>query len=218
MDYKTIKQVAEQISNAGCSSIAWKTKDNKHIWGRNYDYNTIAASSVIVIPRKYQYYTAGDIYDKNLNEQDIVNSQYATVGVGTLAMQSTPLLYEGINEKGLMGRQLFYAGYAHFTNKVTPQTQALNPAYVVTHVLSQCANNEEVIELLTKKTTCINQSLVGGMATVHWIFTDCSGESIIIEPDQSGMHIYRNTAGVMTNSPDYPWHKKNLLTIDRSYS
>ena len=33
----------------------------------------------------------------------------------------------------------------------------------------------------------------------------------VIEPDVDGLHIYRSTVGVMTNSPGYPWHRTNLL-------
>lgn len=33
----------------------------------------------------------------------------------------------------------------------------------------------------------------------------------MVESDRDGLHIYRNTVGVMTNSPGYPWHRTNLL-------
>ena len=33
----------------------------------------------------------------------------------------------------------------------------------------------------------------------------------MVEPDAEGLHIYRRTLGVMTNSPGYPWHRQNLL-------
>ena len=59
-----IRQVAKQL-NAGCSSIAWETQDSKHIWGRNYDFNSIAESVTTVVPRGLKYYTAGTPYDHN---------------------------------------------------------------------------------------------------------------------------------------------------------
>lgn len=205
-----IRQVAKQL-NAGCSSIAWETSDGKHLWGRNYDFNSINESATIVVPRKIKYYTAGTPYDHNLCEKNIVKAKYAAVGVGTTAMKVTPVFYEGINEKGLMGGQLFYAGFASFPDVPRPNSQELNPGYVVTHALLQCATVDDIVNLLTKETTCINQSIAGTLPTVHWAFSDRSGETIIIEPDDQQMTIYRNTAGVMTNSPDYRWHKQNLL-------
>lgn len=211
MNYQEAKKAAKQV-NAGCSSITWDTKDGKHLWGRNYDFNRIAASAVTVIPRDYQYYTAGTPFDHNLEVNNRIASQYAAIGIGTQSMEVTPVLYEGINEKGLMGGQLFYAGFASYPDVARPNTQVVNPGYVVTHVLAQCATVDEVIELLTKTDTIINQPLVGSNVTVHWVFSDRSGETIILEPDNQQITVYRNTAGVLTNSPDYRWHKQNLLS------
>lgn len=50
-----------------------------------------------------------------------------------------------------MGGQLFYAGFASFPDVPRPNSQELNPGYVVTHALLQCATVDEVIDLLTKK-------------------------------------------------------------------
>ena len=27
---------------------------------------------------------------------------------------------------------------------------------------------------------------------------------------KDGVHVYDDTVGIMTNSPDYPWHENNL--------
>ena len=35
--------------------------------------------------------------------------------------------------------------------------------------------------------------------------------NLVVEADANGLHIYRNTVGVMTNSPSYDWHRTNLL-------
>ena len=31
--------------SAGCSAVAWETADGGHLWGRNFDFNRIAADS-----------------------------------------------------------------------------------------------------------------------------------------------------------------------------
>ena len=53
--------------------------------------------------------------------------------------------------------------------------------------------------------------MLGTVPPIHWMFSDRTGESIVVESDRDGLHIYRNTVGVMTNSPGYPWHRTNLL-------
>lgn len=38
--------------SAGCSAVAWETADGGHLWGRNFDFNRIAADSkVTFVPR-----------------------------------------------------------------------------------------------------------------------------------------------------------------------
>ena len=32
---------------AGCSTFSWETKDGKHLWGRNFDYNRLAQGSQV---------------------------------------------------------------------------------------------------------------------------------------------------------------------------
>lgn len=53
--------------------------------------------------------------------------------------------------------------------------------------------------------------MLGTVPSLHWTFCDRTGESIVVEPDGDGLHIYRRTIGVMTNSPSYSWHRLNLL-------
>ena len=45
--------------------------------------------------------------------------------------------------------------------------------------------------------------MFGSVGTVHRSFTDKTGETVIIEPDETGITIYSNAMGVLTNSPSY---------------
>ena len=114
------------MMNAGCSALSWKTQDGKHLWGRNMDFNRLAQGSKIsFIPRGTSYYMRGTTMENNLREQERRTSAYAAVGTGFLMIPSTPVLYEGINEKGLMGGQLYYREFAHFEQQVREGTPAL---------------------------------------------------------------------------------------------
>lgn len=116
------------MMNAGCSALSWKTQDGKHLWGRNMDFNRLAQGSKIsFIPRGTSYYMRGTTMENNLREQERRTSAYAAVGTGFLMIPSTPVLYEGINEKGLMGGQLYYREFAHFEQQVREGTTALLP-------------------------------------------------------------------------------------------
>merc|ERR1712048_58147 len=44
----------------------------------------------------------------------------------------------------------------------------------------------------------------------HWAIADAQGNSIVLEFQQGKPKIYRNTVGVMTNDPFFPWQVENL--------
>ncbi|MGI5963032.1 MAG: linear amide C-N hydrolase [Lawsonibacter sp.] len=197
---------------AGCSALSWETQDNKHLWGRNFDFNRLAeGSKMTYLPRGTSYYTCGTSIEGNLVSESKCSARYACAGTGFLQIPSTPVLYEGINEKGLMGGQLYYRQFAHFTEACPPDRLPLQPPFLVYHMLAQCETVEQVVTQIQKNFSLVAIPMLGTVPPLHWSFCDRTGESIVLEPDQEGLHIYRNTIGVMTNSPSYSWHRLNLL-------
>ena len=198
--------------SAGCSTLSWSTQDHKHIWGRNFDYNTLALDSkVVYIPRGTVYQPCIDGSGALPRQSAPQMSAYASVGMGTLGLADCPILYEGVNDQGLMGGQLYYRQFAHFPSETAPHTLPVQPPLALYHLLSQCRSVEEVVHALEEELTLVALPLFGTVPPLHWSFCDKTGESIVVESDRDGLHIYRNTVGVMTNSPGYPWHETNLL-------
>lgn len=205
---------------AGCSALRWTTADGLHLWGRNFDFNRMAGQTRITyVPRGTAYHIC--LEGDDIPEKGSHHARYAALGTGFLLAPSAPLLYEGINEKGLMGGQLYYRGFARFGRQARAGTQPLQPPFAVYHLLAQCADVQQVRDQLCTKNSLISRPLLGSVPPLHWMFTDRSGESIVIEPDEDGLHIHQDTVGVMTNSPGYPWHRLNLLNYagirDRDY-
>ncbi|SCJ93576.1 Penicillin acylase precursor [uncultured Clostridium sp.] len=208
---ENIKELLNDMKG-GCSSITWSTDDGKHLWGRNFDFNRIAeGSKVTYIPKGKEYYCCGTSIEDNLLEESKVISVYGALGNGSLLIPSTPVLYEGINEKGLMGGQLYFRSFAKYKDKADKGTIPLQAPFVITYVLTHCANLEEVVDSIKNKVTIVSTPMLGVTPTIHWSFTDRSGETIIIELDEGGTNIYRNSMGILTNSPSYSWHRLNLL-------
>lgn len=208
---KTIKQALTDWS-AGCSGLSWISEDQKHFWGRNFDFNRIASDSKITfVPSGTPFYACGTAIEKNLEESTKMASVYGVLGMGSLILETTPTFFEGINEKGLMGGQLYYREFAKYADEVREGTIPLQPIFAVTYLLSMCASVEEVISKLENEVTLIAQPVFGNIRNTHWMFSDRTGETIIIEPDVDKLHIHRHTMGVLTNSPNYEWHRTNLL-------
>lgn len=196
----------------GCSALTWQTEEGKHLWGRNYDFNkTAQGSSITYLPRKTKFYTCIEARNRRSQGQGMEESDYGILGMGAVFLEACPIFYEGMNEKGLMGGQLYYREFAHFEENCKENTVPLQPVFAVTYLLAKCASVEEVAKQIQEEVTLIKEPILGAMATVHWLFSDRSGEALVIEPDREGIKIYRNTMGVLTNSPGYEWHCTNLL-------
>ena len=192
--------------SGGCSCFNWFTEDGKHLWGRNFDFDRLAqGTAVTYLPAGTNYFPAGR--ERGMEQ----SSRYAAAGIGTLLIPGTPVLFEGINEKGLMGGQLYYREFAWYDPTPAFGRIPLSPPFVVIHLLSQCASVAEAARILEKDISLAAVPVLGTVPPLHWAFADRTGEMIIAEPDRDGLHIYRHTLGVMTNSPGYPWHRTNLL-------
>lgn len=99
-----------------------------------------------------------------------------------------------------MGGQLYYRTLAHYSAHCRPGTTPIQPPFLVYHLLAQCATVEEVVQVLRKELTLVDRPFWGTVPPLHWTFSDRTGESIVVEPDEDGLHIHRSTIGVMTNS------------------
>lgn len=188
----------------GCSSFSWKTEDNRHLLGRTYDYfGNLDANKIVVVPRDH-------ILKLEINESSKSSARgiYSFVGMGMLGFES-PIMIDGINEKGLMGALLNYPGCAVYDTQRAEENINVHPAFFVTYMLSQCSCLDEAASLISR-INLTNEKIYDQKMQVHYIFSDSTGETVIVEPDEGGITIHRNTIGVMTNSPDYQWHRTNL--------
>lgn len=193
----------KQIREPGCSCLAWETEEGASLWGRNFDLNVLPPDT------KVTFLPSGTAYE--IGGMGTVRARWGAVGVGTLAAPELPMLYEGVNQMGLMGGQLNYRGFARYPETAGPGPMPLPPGGVVWHLLAQCATVAEAAEMLEREVTVIAAPVLGTVPTVHWAFTDGAGESMVVEPDEAGLRIYRHALGVLTNSPGYPWQRTNLL-------
>lgn len=195
----------KQTGEMGCSCLAWAAEEGGPLWGRNFDLNVLPPDTQVT------FLPPGTAYAPCGAGTAVMESRWGVVGVGTLAVPGAPMLYEGVNQMGLMGGQLNYRGFACYPDAPQDGTSAVPPGGVVYHLLARCASVVEAAEVLEREVTITAVPLLGTVPTVHWAFTDETGESMVIEPEADGLRIYRNALGVLTNSPGYPWQRMNLL-------
>lgn len=186
-----------------CSSFSWETKDGRHLLGRTYDqFGDLAANRVIGVP-------PGAGCSPSLHpEGEAPSGRYAYTGMAVLGF-GEPILVDGVNAAGLMGALLHYPEYAVYPKKAEPEKTAVHPGRLLAWLLSRCAGVREAVEAMNA-ITLVDEPIQGKPLPAHYILSDKTGETLVIEPDAGGVRIHRNTIGVLTNSPDYRWHRTNL--------
>lgn len=189
---------------ASCSSFTCESSDKKHFLGRTYDeYGDILANKITIIPRNYEISLT--FMGKKPNNRQRVD--YAMVGMN-VAMFDTPFLTEGMNEHGLMISLLFFPHFVKYNSKQTAEYD-VNLGLLLPFVLGKSKDIEEAVALL-EQINPVDEPETQMELPCHYLISDRTGESIVVEPLENGMKIYRNEMGVLTNAPTYEWHKINL--------
>ena len=187
----------------GCTSFAWHTVDGCHLLGRTYDmFGDLSGNRITVVAPGYELHTSPS------GEGGTVEMIYGFLGNGLVGAPS-PIMTDGINEHGLMGCLLNFPGYGHYNTQKGEGNLDLHPAFFVPYMLGTCRSVDEVAEAVSHL-NLTDELIFGAHMSVHYIFSDGSGEAIIIEPDEGGITVHRNTIGIMANAPDYNWQKTNL--------
>lgn len=195
-----------------CTSIIIKSKSGRPYWGRTMDFipkffNTsneqaTIPSQILNIPANYEINS----------EVENWTSKYAIMGVG---LKGSELLYDGINEKGLVGdvQVLMEATHASLDSLKARNLQPVLGEEFVTFILSQCQNVAEVKELTSKLGLLDQEYHLNGQAmslSPHYTFMEESGKAVVLEPTDNGAFKIYDSVGVMTNSPEYSYHTTNI--------
>lgn len=185
-----------------CTALNISSKEGKYFFGRNMDLAYTFNQEVIMIPRSYEF--------KDIVSGNIITNNKAIIGMGTI-IDNHPTIADGMNENGLAAAGLNFAGYAFFEKELSKEKTNVTPYDFIQWILSNHDTVEEVkksienIELvdipINEKTPC---------PTLHWMVSDKSGKSIVIEKTKEKFAFYDNTVGVMTNNPTFDWHLTNL--------
>ncbi len=185
-----------------CTALTLKTTDDKYLFGRTMDLEYNFNQSIIFIPRNYK------VENKETNTINI--NKYAILGMGTI-FNGYPTFSDCFNECGLACAGLNFPNYAYYPKE--EQKGKLN-VHVYNFLLWILSNYDsvnslrKVIDNLLLVDIPISKNIPS--ATLHFIVTDKTGETIVLEQTKEGMKIYDNKVGVLTNAPTFDFHMMNL--------
>ena len=167
-----------------CTAVTYKTKD--HYFGRNLDLEYSYKETVTITPRNY-----------------VFHFRMAYIADGY------PLYYDATNEKGLSAAGLNFPENADY-KPYSDGKDNVTPFELIPWILSQCATVSDAEKLLAK-INLLNENFSDELplSPLHWIISD--GErSVTLESVKSGVKIYENPVGVLTNNPTFDYQLFNL--------
>ena len=207
-----LSQVVAGTSPAwACTGITIKTKgDNAVVFARTLEFADDIMSNLIIVPRgkKYVGTTPTDLRDAHSGHEWTM--KYGCVGTNAFDL---PITVDGLNEKGLQVALFYFprfAKYQEFTTG-TDSGKVLAPWELGTFLLGTCADVPEAVAAAKSVVVAeVKQLDMGFVPPVHYVLTDASGVSKVLEYVDGKLKVHNNPLGVMTNSPTFDWHMTNL--------
>lgn len=188
-----------------CTGITIKPKDGSVIFARTLEFAVDIESNIIVVPRGKEYVGTAPGDKPGLRWK----SKYGAIGANLF---NKPVIVDGLNEKGLHVGLFYFPGFAKYQEvKADDVGKALAPWELGSFLLGTCADVKEAVA--AAKTVLVGEVVLKEMGFVppaHYIVTDASGKSVVLEHVDGKLMIHDNPFGVMANSPTFDWHMTNL--------
>ena len=191
---------------SACTGIRLIAKDGATVYGRTMEWGTFDLNSrVAIVPRGYSF--------NGLTPDGYNGKKWrAKYGVVGLDMLEKDLLADGMNEKGLAAGLFYHPGFAEYMEYKKDQADnTITAVDVVSYILTQFATINEVKQgMQDVRVVAVVEKAIGIPVQGHWMVTEASGKSIVIEYLDGELSIFDNPLGVITNAPTYDWHMTNL--------
>lgn len=183
--------------------MGFKAKEG-YYFGRTLDVCATLGENVVIAPRNFKLKFA---------KCKPLEKHYAIIGMAHVA-EGFPLYYDGMNEKGLCMAGLNFPDNAVYHEPREGKTN-IAPFELIPYILGSCASVAEAKNALKNVHVCdISFSKDMPHTPLHWIIGDLSGE-IVVESVASGLHVFENPAGVLTNNPPFETQFFNLKNYAR---
>lgn len=180
-----------------CTAITYKTAHS--YFGRTLDIEHTYPKQIVVTPRRYAL---------TFRKMPSMSSHYSIIGMA-LVQDGYPLYFDAANECGLaMAGLNFPENACYYSEK--EGSDNITPFEFIPWILGQCKSISEAKTLLQNINLCkIDFSRQLPLSPLHWIIAD-KESAITVEPTTSGIKMYENPVGVLTNNPTFDYHITRL--------
>lgn len=183
-----------------CTTLVYN--NSRILFGRNMDIDCPFGEKFVFVP--------ADDHQSLPPAAEINREHYQLCGVASV-FDGIALFAEAINEHGLYMASLNFPHNAHYASLDTLSEQNLNlaPYEVIPHFVANYRSVADATTALEKLAIVERPFQQLPLAPLHYFMSD-GEENIIIEPTAAGLNIYPDEVGVLTNNPEYTWHRQNL--------
>jgi choloylglycine hydrolase len=189
-----------------CTGITLKAEDGSVVRGRTGEFGVPLDIRLIMIPKGISL-DGGAVKGARAKTW---TSKHALAGVNA---HGKSYVLDGLNDAGLSAGGFYFPDYAEYAEvSGADDGNVVSPLYFINYILTQFATVDEVRKAVGSiKVAGAKMKEWGGLVPpFHWIVSDRSGASIVIEPIGGELVVHENPLGVITNSPTFDWHMTNL--------
>lgn len=189
-------------ASRACTGISLAAKDGSRIVARTVEWSASSMQcGYVVTPRGHLHQSLTPTGTDGMK----YSSVYGYVGIYT---EYEPFVVEGINEAGLSAGLFFFPQYGEYAPyRPSNKAKTLCDMQFVSWVLSQFSSIDQLKEALKGVDLVTLDHKIGA---VHWRISEPGGRMVVLEVVGGKPHFYENELGVLTNSPEFPWHITNL--------
>ena len=185
-----------------CTAVRFTDSDGNLFFGRNLDWTVGYGERVVVTPPAARVPAAFD-------RPDDPATGHTVMGMG-IVVGDLPLYFDCANDAGLAVAGLNFPPSARYAAE--PVEGAVNVAayefpYWVARNFSGVEEARAALERVTVVARPVNEQLP--VANLHWIISDASA-AIVVECLDRGLVVWDDDVNVLTNEPDFGWHRQNL--------
>lgn len=196
-----------------CTGIRLDATDTGIVVGRTMEWGSFFLNTKICIfPKEYVFHS---LTSDSIIEGKPFTSKYGFIGLEADTFRNVlpgEYILDGMNEHGLAVGSFFCSCSIYQDLDSSNYKNSISVLDVSTYILSQCTTVAETDSLMKEinVTSHFKIHQLGIDLKFHWMVTDTTGHSIIIEYQKGKLVLNDTTLGVITNEPFYDWHLTNL--------
>lgn len=204
----TLAFLASAAQALACTAVDLAARDGTVIAGRTMEWAFDMDWTLKGVPRGTTLtLTAPEALGLPANE---VTTAHAFVGVSADVIPGGAIL-EGQNDAGLGLSGNFLPGFTEYETVTADDKAYVSILGFGAWALGMHASVAEVRAALPGIRVWSDSTLPSGPTppTIHMIFTDRSGDGLVVEYVGGQLRMHDNIAHVLTNAPTYDWHLLN---------